>query len=230
MPALPAFPAARPGAAPAMRLEPVESMHVPFPPNLRVPRTLQENDMTRTPLPSADDRILADAVAGAGDERAFRELYRRHTPALYQLVLRMLGGVASDAEDVVQETWIRAVRQLSKFRWESSLRTWVTAIGLNLAREVLRKRARSRTEELDDHPGLSTRPVRDADRIDLERAIARLPNGYRAVLVLHDVEGFTHEEISRQLGIAVGTSKSQLFDARRAIRSLLQSQPEAHHA
>jgi RNA polymerase sigma-70 factor (ECF subfamily) len=186
--------------------------------------------MTRTPLPSADDRSLADAVAGAGDERAFRELYRRHTPALYQLVLRMLGGVASDAEDVVQETWIRAVRQLSKFRWESSLRTWVTAIGLNLAREVLRKRARSRTEELDDHPGLSTRPVRDADRIDLERAIARLPNGYRAVLVLHDVEGFTHEEISRQLGIAVGTSKSQLFDARRAIRSLLQSQPEAHHA
>ena len=104
--------------------------------------------MTRTPLPSADDRSLADAVAGAGDERAFRELYRRHTPALYQLVLRMLGGVASDAEDVVQETWIRAVRQLSKFRWESSLRTWVTAIGLNLAREVLRKRARSRTEEL----------------------------------------------------------------------------------
>jgi len=205
-------------------------MHVPFPPNLRAPRTLQENDMTRTPLPSADDRSLADAVAGAGDERAFRELYRRHTPALYQLVLRMLGGVASDAEDVVQETWIRAVRQLSKFRWESSLRTWVTAIGLNLAREVLRKRARSRTEELDDHPGLSTRPVRDADRIDLERAIARLPNGYRAVLVLHDVEGFTHEEISRQLGIAVGTSKSQLFDARRAIRSLLQSQPEAHHA
>ena len=92
------------------------------------------------------------------------------------------------------------------------------------------ERARSRTEELDDHPGLSTRPVRDADRIDLERAIARLPNGYRAVLVLHDVEGFTHEEIGRQLGIAVGTSKSQLFDARRAIRSLLQSQPEAHHA
>jgi RNA polymerase sigma-70 factor (ECF subfamily) len=186
--------------------------------------------MTRTPLPSADDRSLADAVAGAGDERAFRELYRRHTPALYQLVLRMLGGVASDAEDVVQETWIRAVRQLSKFRWESSLRTWVTAIGLNLAREVLRKRARARTEELDDHLALSARPVRDADRIDLERAIARLPNGYRAVLVLHDVEGFTHEEISRQLGIAVGTSKSQLFDARRAVRSLLQSQPEAHHA
>ena len=205
-------------------------MHVPFPPNPRAPRALQENDMTRTPLPSADDRSLADAVAGAGDERAFRELYRRHTPALYQLVLRMLGGVAADAEDVVQETWIRAVRQLSKFRWESSLRTWVTAIGLNLARETLRKRARSRTEELDEHVELSARPVRDAERIDLERAIAKLPNGYRAVLVLHDIEGFTHEEIGRQLQIAVGTSKSQLFDARRAVRSLLQSPSEAHNA
>jgi len=186
--------------------------------------------MTRTPLPSADDRSLADAVAGTGDERAFRELYRRHTPALYQLVLRMLGGVAADAEDVVQETWIRAVRQLSKFRWESSLRTWITAIGLNLARETLRKRARSRTQELDEHVELSARPVRDAERIDLERAIAKLPNGYRAVLVLHDIEGFTHEEIGRQLQIAVGTSKSQLFDARRAVRSLLQSPSEAQNA
>jgi RNA polymerase sigma-70 factor (ECF subfamily) len=73
-------------------------------------------------------------------------------------------------------------------------------------------------------------PVRDGDRIDLERAIARLPNGYRTVLVLHDVEGYTHEEISRQLQIAVGTSKSQLFDARRAVRGLLQSQSEARNA
>jgi RNA polymerase sigma-70 factor (ECF subfamily) len=186
--------------------------------------------MTRTPLPSADDRSLAEAVAGTGDERAFRELYRRHTPALHQLVLRMLGGVAPDAEDVVQEAWVRAVRQLAKFRWESSLRTWLTAIGLNLARETLRKRARTRTEEIDERLGLSARPVRDAERIDLERAIARLPNGYRAVLVLHDVEGFTHEEISRQLQIAVGTSKSQLFDARRAVRSLLQPPSEARHA
>jgi len=186
--------------------------------------------MTRTPLSAADDRSLAEAVAGTGDERAFRELYRRHTPALYQLVLRMLGGVAPDAEDVVQEAWVRAVRQLAKFRWESSLRTWLTAIGLNLARETLRKRARARTEEIDERLGLSARPVRDAERIDLERAIARLPNGYRAVLVLHDVEGFTHEEISRQLQIAVGTSKSQLFDARRAIRTLLQPPSEARHA
>jgi RNA polymerase sigma-70 factor (ECF subfamily) len=186
--------------------------------------------MRRTPLPSADDRSLADAVMEAGDDRAFRELYRRHTPALYQLVLRMLGGATADAEDVVQETWIRAVRQLAKFRWESSLRTWVSAIGLNLARETLRRRSRVRTEEFDDRLDLRMPAVRDGDRIDLERAIARLPNGYRTVLVLHDVEGFTHEEISRQLQIAVGTSKSQLFDARRAVRGLLQSQTEARNA
>ena len=186
--------------------------------------------MTRTPHSSADDRSLADAVSGTGDERAFRELYRRHTPALYQLVLRMLGGATADAEDVVQETWIRAVRQLSKFRWESSLKTWITAIGLNLGRETLRRRARVKAEEFDEHLGLSVPPVRDGERIDLERAIARLPNGYRTVLVLHDVEGYTHEEISRQLQIAVGTSKSQLFDARRAVRSLLQWKSEASHA
>ena len=186
--------------------------------------------MRQMPLSSADDRSLADAVAGKGDERAFRELYRRHTPALYQLVLRMLGGETADAEDVVQETWIRAVRQLTKFRWESSLRTWLSAIGLNLAREVLRRRARARTQEFDERLELRAPLVRDGERIDLERAIARLPNGYRTVLVLHDVEGYTHEEISRQLQIAVGTSKSQLFDARRAVRSLLQWKSEASHA
>jgi RNA polymerase sigma-70 factor (ECF subfamily) len=138
----------------------------------------------------------------AGDERAFRELYRRHTPALYQLVLRMLGGVASDAEDVVQETLDSApVRQalevplgIEPAHMGHGDRAQSGARG---AAQAARARA---PKSSDEHPGLSTRPVRDADRIDLERAIARLPNGYRAVLVLHDVEGFTHEEIGRQLG------------------------------
>jgi RNA polymerase sigma factor (sigma-70 family) len=186
--------------------------------------------MRQTPPSEAEDRILAAAVAADGDERAFRELYRRHTPALYQLVLRVLGGSTADAEDVVQDTWVRAVRQLSKFRWESSLRTWLSAIGLNLARETLRRRGRARSEELTEQLGLHLPPAKDGERIDLERAIARLPAGYRTVLVLHDVEGFTHEEISRQLEIAVGTSKSQLFDARRAVRSMLGPREETHHA
>lgn len=186
--------------------------------------------MRKPPLPSADERLLARAVVESGDERAFRELYRRHSPALYQLVLRMLGGVQHDAEDVVQEAWIRAVRQLGNFRWESSLRTWLSAIALNLAREVLRKRVRQPAGDFPEGFEPPARPTRDGERIDLERAIERLPDGYRTVLVLHDLEGYTHEEISRHLEIAVGTSKSQLFDARRAMRALLQRTPEARHA
>jgi RNA polymerase sigma-70 factor (ECF subfamily) len=186
--------------------------------------------MTMTPLTSADERALCDAVVKAGDERAFRQLYRRHSPAIYQLVLRMLGGSAPDAEDVVQETWVRAVRQFARFRWESSLRTWLCAIALNQAREVLRRRGRAPLTDLEEVAPPRAPVSRDGERIDLERAIARLPDGYRTVLVLHDVEGYTHEEISRHLDIAVGTSKSQLFDARRAMRALLQPPPEVRHA
>ena len=188
------------------------------------------SDMTMgRPSTSPDDRALAELVA-SGDERAFRTLYRRHTPLIYPFALRVLGGSVADAEDVVQETWVRAVRQLGGFRWESSLRTWLTAIALNLSREVLRKRGRSRTEELQDGMAIEARPVRLNEKMDLERALARLPEGYRTVLVLHDIEGFTHEEISQQLSIAVGTSKSQLFDARRAMRSLLLPPAETRHA
>lgn len=182
------------------------------------------------PPTTADERALCQAVVEAGDERAFRELYRRHTPAIYQLVLRMLGGSQPDAEDVVQEAWIRAVRKLDGFRWESSLRTWLSAIALNQARETLRRRGRALVTEVPEGLEVQARPARDGERIDLERAIARLPSGYRSVLVLHDIEGFTHEEIGHQLGIAVGTSKSQLFDARRSMRALLQKPAEANHA
>jgi len=193
--------------------------------------TDEPDDMTMgRPSASPDDRQLADAVVQGGDERAFRSLYRRYTPMLYPFVLRVLGGSVADAEDVVQETWVRAVKQLGKFRWESSLRTWLTAIALNLSREVLRKRGRDRTEELTPDHVLPARPGRVHERLDLESAIARLPSGYRTVLVLHDIEGFTHEEISQQLGVAVGTSKSQLFDARRAMRALLQPAAETGHA
>jgi RNA polymerase sigma-70 factor (ECF subfamily) len=186
--------------------------------------------MTKPPHSAAEERSLCQRIVDSGDERAFRELYRRHTPALVQLVLRMLGGASHDAEDVVQEAWVRAVRQLAGFRWESSFKTWLSAIALNLAREVLRKRGRAAITELPDDLATPATTRRDGVRIDLERAIARLPDGYRTVLVLHDVEGYTHEEISRHLEIAVGTSKSQLFDARRALRAMLQPLPEARHA
>ncbi|MDX1673484.1 MAG: RNA polymerase sigma factor [Longimicrobiales bacterium] len=181
------------------------------------------NDPAERPAPT--DRELA-ARTLEGDEFAFRTLYRRHTPRLWPLLLRMLGGEAAraEAEDAVQETWIRAVRSLDGFRWDAAFSTWLTGIGLNCARELIRKRKR-RSETSTDGllellPG---GPAPDPGRrLDLEDAIAALPDGYRTVLVLHDLEGYTHPEISDRLGIAVGTSRSQLHHARRAVRELLE--------
>jgi RNA polymerase sigma-70 factor, ECF subfamily len=172
------------------------------------------------------DRELAQAVLKDGDERAFRELYRRHTPRLYLLVLRLLGYSDMDAEDVVQETWVRAIRELAGFRWESALGTWLSAIGCNVARDQLRKV--KRRDEKEQSPGIASWiALQPPEQVDLEQAIRRLPEGYRTVLVMHDLEGFTHEEIGTALGIAPGTSKSQLFGARRSLRAMLNPVVEA---
>lgn len=171
------------------------------------------------------DRELVDAVVRDGDEVAFRDLYRRYTPRLYLTVFRLLGQSEMDAEDAVQETWIRAVREMGRFRWESAFSTWLIAIAGNVARDQLRKSWRRDQREVDGIEEIPiVRPV--AEGIDLERAIALLPEGYRTVLVLHDVEGLTHEEIGEALGIAPGTSKSQLFGARRSMRALLNPAAE----
>lgn len=171
----------------------------------------------------ATDRELADAIVGAGDERAFRVLYGRHTPRLYQFVLRMMQGAEHEAEDVVQEAWTRAVERLDRFRWESKLSTWLIGIAVNLCRDRLRTANRRGTVPIDAvAPPAAPARAGAEERIDLERAIARLPAGYREVLLMHDVEGLTHFEIGERLGIAEGTSKSQLFFARRTMRRLLQ--------
>ncbi|HEX5724883.1 MAG TPA: sigma-70 family RNA polymerase sigma factor [Longimicrobiaceae bacterium] len=183
--------------------------------------------MTTASAPAAPDRALAEALLLHGDERAFRELYRRHTPRLYQLVLRMLGGSEHDAEDVVQEAWIRATEALGGFRWESAFATWLTGIGINVARGLLRRQGKWGAEPPEGLPEPWRPPPADGERIDLERAIALLPAGYRAVLVLHDVEGYKHEEIGERLGISPGTSKSQLCMARRSLRRLLEPAPRA---
>lgn len=168
-----------------------------------------------------EDRALVRRVLETGDERAFRQLYRRHTSYLYQFALRVLGGNEQEAEDVVQETWIRAVESLASFRWEAGLRTWLGGIALNLCRGLFRRRNREwlGTESVREP---SVQPLRD-ERIDLERAVSRLPDGYRTVLVLHDIEGLKHEEIAAALGTTAGTSKSQLHRARRAVRAMLES-------
>ena len=116
---------------------------------------------------------------------------------------------------------MRACKTLNVFEWKSTLRTWLSGILINRVREMHRDVRRRNEEELLDE---CLKPInaRPGERIDLERAIARLSTGYRHVLVLHDIEGYTHEEISAQLDISVGTSKSQLFHARRALRNAFQ--------
>ena len=122
---------------------------------------------------------------------------------------------------MVHDGWIRAVDRLSGFRWESALRTWLAGFVINAARERFRRDIRetpSVDEQLPaDDPALGG----VFDRLDLERAVAGLPEGFRLVLVLHDVEGYTHEEIADLLGIVPGTSKSQLARARAAVRRAL---------
>jgi len=166
------------------------------------------------------------------DEASFLALYREHAPAMYRFA-RSLTGSEADAEDAVQAAWIAAVRKLSSFRWESSLRTWLSGIVRYACRE-LRRSAPPDVPRTDS--GCFTAPERlmaagtrevegQARRLDLRAAVAALPPGYREVLILHDVEGFTHEEIAAILGIEAGSSKSQLSRARRALRELLGEAP-----
>ena len=183
--------------------------------------------MSPTPVNGSgqyDDKTLVTIFLKDRGEDVFREIYRRHAPAVNRLVVRLVGAKNGDAEDIVQSMWIRAVEGLDRFRWESTLKTWLTGIAINCAREYFRKKSRSRDTfwaDTDDFSAGAPLVPREVHRVDLERAIADLPNGYREVLVLHDVEGYTHEEIGRFLGIESGTSKSQLSRARRAVRTLL---------
>lgn len=168
------------------------------------------------------DRANVEQFLRTRDEESFRELYRRHTPALFALSLRLLAHRTGEAEDVVQEMWIRGVERLPAFRWEASLRTWLGSIAVNCCRERLRPAWRWQQGEdggLGDRPGAE--PRLDLT-LDVDRALDRLPDGCRTVFVLHDIEGRTHEEIGALLGIASGTSKSQLFHARRQLRALLR--------
>jgi len=172
------------------------------------------------------DHGLVIAVLESGNEEAFRELYRRHTPRLLGFVSRLIAGGNPEGEDLVQETWIRASERLDRFQWRSTFSTWLLGIGLNVVRDHLRRRSRSRSAPTGrslDPPGQHTD---HAIRIDIERAISMLPDENRLVLVLHDVEGIKHQEIAERLEIPVGTTKSRLFRARRLIRERLSEKTE----
>jgi RNA polymerase sigma-70 factor (ECF subfamily) len=162
----------------------------------------------------------AELLAGVrrGDEHAFRQLYQRHSQAAYAVALRLLGGHRPDADDALQETWLRAVRGLAGFRGDSSFRTWLVGIAIRTALEAGRARVAKASGVVAPDPA---GPCQPELRLDLERLIHRLPHGYRHVLVLHDIQGHTHEEIARLLDIEPGTSKSQLSRARALLRRWL---------
>ncbi|HMF61208.1 MAG TPA: RNA polymerase sigma factor [Vicinamibacterales bacterium] len=164
----------------------------------------------------------------AGDLAAFEELYTVHAGRLFSVACRMLGN-ASDAEDLLQEIFLSAHRKLDGFRGESALGTWLYRLATNHCLDFLRSRAartNDLTDTLDDEPGLYE-PGRvglaeqTVSKMDLERAIAQLPPGCRAAFVLHDVEGLEHREVAEALGIAEGTSKSQVHKARLRLRAIL---------
>ncbi len=117
--------------------------------------------------------------------------------------------------------WVSAVERLGQFRWESALRSWLSGFVINGARQWWREAQREAAAVDAHHPTTDLPLLETANRVDLERAIAALPAGFREVLVLHDVEGYTHEEIAAFLGIVPGTSKSQLARARQALREAL---------
>jgi RNA polymerase sigma-70 factor (ECF subfamily) len=168
-----------------------------------------------------------------GDLGAFEELYRTHAGRLYSVALRLVRNPA-DAEDLLQEIFLAAHRKLDTFRGESALGTWLYRLATNLCLDHLRSRTgRSRqvTDSIDDEQGLfdiasSTLAAQTVTKMDLERALARLPEGCRAAFVLHDVEGLEHREVAQILGVAEGTSKSQVHKARLKLRAILGNQEE----
>lgn len=163
-----------------------------------------------------------------GDAGAFEELYRLHAGRLYSLTLRMAGS-AQDAEDLLQDVFLHAHRKLGSFRGDSSLGTWLYRVTMNYCLDYVRgrqvKMGRA-TDSLDadtaPEPAAPAATVPAViSRIDLERAIARLPDGCRAAFLLHDVEGFEHQEVASILGVSIGTSKSQVHRARMKLRGIL---------
>lgn len=175
-----------------------------------------------------EDLALAERCR-RGDFEAFEALYRAHASRLFSLAVRMLGN-QHDAEDMLQEIFLAAHRKLQSYRGDSRLSTWLFRLATNLCLDHLRSKAARMTQatsSLDDDNArepASPSPgpvVGTVQQIDLERAVARLPQGCRAAFLLHDVEGFEHREVASMLGISEGTSKSQVHKARIKLRRFL---------
>jgi len=168
-------------------------------------------------------------LAAAGDVRAFEDIYSAHHPRVYSVCLRMTRNVA-EAEDLTQEVFVQLFRKLKTFRGESAFSTWLHRMTVNAVLMHFRKpvvRLEQTIYDDEEQPArwngrLTARTSSVVDRISLDEALAKLSPGYRAVFILHDVEGYEHSQIGEMLGCAIGTSKSQLHKARLKLRNLLR--------
>jgi RNA polymerase sigma-70 factor, ECF subfamily len=186
-----------------------------------------------TSLPSDAERAQILALAQAGDHQAFAQIYTLYKRRIYSLCLRMIGNVA-EAEDLTQETFLQLHRKISTFRGDSAFSTWLHRLTINLVLMQLRRKG-LQVISLDEamEPTPAEGPGRSfgapdltlsgaIDRMALERAIADLPAGYRLIFILHDVEGYEHNEIASMLDCSIGNSKSQLHKARLRLREVLR--------
>jgi RNA polymerase sigma factor (sigma-70 family) len=168
------------------------------------------------------------ALAAQGDTQAFERVYHAHLGRVFNLARRMAGPEAAD--EVAQDVFVRVWQKLHTFRGESSFSTWLHRLAVNVIVERFRALGTARDrfladseETLERLPGSGLAPLRYDSRIDLDAALKRLPPGARTVFVLHDVEGYRHDEIGKILGVSVGTSKSQLHRARMTLRTHLNA-------
>ena len=172
-------------------------------------------------------------LAQQGDAAAFERLYRLHSRRVYSLCLRMVGNTA-EAEDLTQEAFLQLFRKIATFRGESAFSTWLHRLAVNVVLMRLRKKSGKETslEQVTEPDEESGTPRRDfgaidlrlsgsLDRVNLQRAVDQLPPGYKAAFILHDVQGYEHNEIAQMLGCSIGNSKSQLHKARMRLRDLL---------
>jgi RNA polymerase sigma-70 factor, ECF subfamily len=192
------------------------------------------NRVNATQSPKSATEAEAIRLAQAGDAAAFEHLYQLHGRRVYALCLRMVGN-PSDAEDLMQEAFLQLFRKIGTFRGESAFSTWLHRMTVNVVLMRLRKKtlpaaSLEETTEPDEETGGPRKDIGApdlrlsgaVDRVNLERSIEKLPPGYRTVFVLHDVQGFEHNEIAGIMGCSVGNSKSQLHKARTRLRELLQ--------
>ena len=188
--------------------------------------------------PRSQEMPEAEAIRRAqrGDSQAFERLYNMHKGRVYSLCLRMLGNTA-EAEEMAQEAFLQLFRKIQTFRGESAFSTWLHRLSVNVVLMHLRKKGLpevSLEQTLDPEPdeggpkrefGTADLSLKGAiDRVNLERAIASLSPGYRTIFVLHDVEGYEHNEIAEMMGCSIGNSKSQLHKARLKLREILRLQ------